>query len=168
MENTKTTEEVTPVSSNEQPTQETATVAPTVEIPPMQEVISQVQKDINPDRLIQALYWIWDGFGRTAMPMFLVHQTAKDVIANHDLKGDKVEVGVRRTEWLSGNKGILDIFAQPLFEDVNKAQYEFEGVPIIVHVYDDDDCIMNLDHKLYRHETFKLPNPYNRFEQLYG
>jgi hypothetical protein len=128
----------------------------------------KVQIKVSSEKLLNALYWIWDAFERANMPFFLVNQTAKDATNDHDLTGDKVEIGVRRLEWVSGGRRILDSFIQPIAEDTTKAEYNHEGVPVIVHIYDDHDCIINTDSKIYRHELFKLPNPYSAFEQIYG
>lgn len=127
-----------------------------------------IDPSIDPDKLLVALYWIWDAFERTNMPFFLVKQTAKDVMAHKNLTGNKVTVGVRRNEWISGARRILDAFIQPIDENENVALYEHQGVPIEVYVYEDHDCIINTDMIRYRHEEFKLPNPYSTFEQIYG
>lgn len=147
------------------------TTMPTAATPvPSQVVTPEVFRahDLPSEKLLNALYWIWDAFSRAHVPFFLVGQTAKDAMANKELTGDKVTVGTRRMEWVSGGRRILDAFAQPLEEDQNKATYEFEGTLVIVHVYDDHDCIMNTDSINYKYESFKVPNPYKTFEEIYG
>lgn len=127
---------------------------------PLQEFSSQ--------QLLDALYWIWDAFERSNVPFFLVFQTAEDAIKQHDLTGDRVEIGVRRMEWVSGGKRIIDAFVMPLSEGKDEAIYEYRGVPVIVHVYDDSDCVVQTDMVRYRYEEFKIPNPYSKFKELYG
>jgi hypothetical protein len=142
MENTKTTETITQTPPN---------------------------GDLPAEKLLAALYYIWDAFERANMPFFLVYQTARDVMLNHDLTGSKVEVGVRGVEWISGAKRVFDNFAgEPLEETPEKATYMHVGVPIVVHVYQkDDECIVQTDMVRYRYEEFKVPNPYQRFLEVY-
>ncbi len=132
--------------------------------------ISEPQAPVSrePQQLLNALYWVWDAFERAAVPFFLVGQTAQDVIANKDLSGDKVEAGIRKMDWISGAKRVLDVFITPKEETETHALYEFEGIPVVLHIYEDSDCIINTDSKVYRYETFKVPNPMSEFERIYG
>lgn len=123
---------------------------------------------VSADKLLQALYKIWDAFERANVPFFLVHQTAEDAMKQRDLTGDKVEVGVRRMEWISGGRRIIDGFITPVSEDKDAALYEFDGVPVIVHVYDDHECIIQTDMVRYRYEEFKVPNPYETFQKVFS
>jgi hypothetical protein len=129
---------------------------------------TKIQSTTNPDELLKALYWIWDVFDRCNVPFFLVNQTAKDVIAQRDLTGNKIEVGIRRNEWVSGGKRLIDAFATPTSETDNGATYQFEGVPIFLYVYDTSDCIEQTDMVRYKYEQFKVPNPYSKFIEIYG
>jgi len=130
----------------------------------------QVQqiKTYEPQQLLNALYWIWDVFDRCNVPFFLVNQTAKDVIAQRDLTGNKIEVGIKQTEWISGGRRLLDAFATPLSETEDSATYQFEGIPVILHVYKPSECIEQTDMVRYRYEQFKVPNPYSKFVEIYG
>lgn len=118
--------------------------------------------------LLQALYYVWDAFERSNVPFFLTGQTAEDAMANKDLSGEIVTVGVRRVEWVSGGGRVFRTFmGEPISEDPGRATYRYENVPIYIGIYDDHDCIIGTDSINYRYETFRVPNPYSTFTQLF-
>lgn len=130
---------------------------------------SVIKHDIPHERLLKALYWVWDAFDRSMVDFFLINQTYKDARKNKDLSGDKLEIGIRRMEWVGGGRRLLDTFmGLPLEETPTVARYEYEGVPVLLHIYDDSDCITALDSLVYAREIFKIPNPYSKFEEIYG
>lgn len=125
--------------------------------------------EIDPHRLLAALYYIWDAFERSSLPFFLVKETAESVMKQHDLKGDKIDVGVRDMEWRGGSERIFKTFmGEAEIETDSEAIYTFEGVPIVVHIYPDHECLRQTDNILYKNEDFRVPNPYSQFKQLYG
>lgn len=129
----------------------------------------KVQAKHTSEELLNALYWIWDAFDRANVQFFLVHQTAEDAMKNYDLTGDKVEVGIRRNEWVSGGRRLLDAFLDtPLTESDTTAEYVHDGVTILLHNYDDIPSIMQLNPIIYRNESFTVPNPYSEFKEIYG
>ena len=126
------------------------------------------------DELMAALIWVWDSFDRAGMTMLAVFDTAKQIQKNEDLSGDGIDVAVRRLEWESGGKSILDAFLEHynisyrISDNGKLAVYDHYGVPIRVHILEENECLSNYDTVVYRMEHFKLPNPYSKFEQLYG
>jgi hypothetical protein len=132
--------------------------------------IQPITTKYSPQQLLDALYYIWDAFERSNMPFFLVWDTARQAILNADLRGDKVEVGVRAVEWRSGAKRIFDAFVnEPIEEESDTVTYEFHGVPVIVHIFEKDhECIVQTDMVRYRYEEFKVPNPYQKFIEVFG
>lgn len=128
----------------------------------------QSTKTIIPNDLLQALYKIWDAFERANVEFFLVGDTYYAAKANRDLTGDRVTVGIRKNEWISGGRRLIDAFITPVSETEDMALYEFEGVPVEVRVYKDSDCILNCDTINYRYESFKTPNPYSEFVKQYA
>lgn len=115
--------------------------------------------------LLKALYWAFDIFERAAMPFFLVYKTAEDVLETKQLEGDAIQVGVRDVEWASGARRIQDPYTE-----VEENVFEFKSgdVPIILHIFKDDQCIKVPDSKVYYNEVFNMPNPYSRFKEIYG
>jgi len=140
-----------------------------VPMPPLKAVASSFADSINKythQKMLQALYWIWDGFDRALMKMFVVGKTYDSVKNNKDLEGDKIEVGVRKLEWDSGSKNILDAFVgQPTSSSEDSVTYDYNGIPVIVHIYPEDTSITSLDTKMYFGENFCMPTPYSRFEK---
>lgn len=105
---------------------------------------------------------------RALINFFVIGDTAKAVINNVDMYGDKVTVGVRRLEWESGARNIADSFATPVSDEGNVVRYTApNGVPIILYVLEDDPCINTPNQKIYHSEFIKFPNPYTRFMELY-
>src|SRR4051812_21894106 len=96
---------------------------------------------LDPQKLLDTLYKVWDAFGRSSMPYFLIGKTYHDAKLGHELKGDKIELGVRRNEWNSGNKRLLDSLITADSETTDVARYTLDGVPVEVHIYADSDCI---------------------------
>jgi len=121
------------------------------------------------EELLPALYWIWDGFDRALMGMFLVSKTAEDVMSKLHLEGDGIYVGVRRLEWDSESRSILDAFLGKGIEvKKDKFKYNFDGIPVYIYVFDEDLCILNTDTVLYEQENFCLPNTYKQFIERFG
>ena len=128
-----------------------------------------VKVEIPSEKLLKALYFLWDAFDRTACPFFLVNDTYKKARFHKDLTGDKIEVGVRKVEWISGGGRILrEFLGQPLEETETLATYEYEGVPIHINLYEDHSTVIALDTMMYRNERWNIPNPYSEFEKVYG
>lgn len=126
-------------------------------------------QSIPPDQLLVALYYVWDAFDRCNVPYFLVNQTAEDAIAGRNLTGNCIEIGIRRTEWISGGRRLIDNFlGLPVEESPTLATYKHEGVPILLYNYEDHECIVQTDMIHYAHEEFKVPNPYSAFKEIYG
>lgn len=121
------------------------------------------------DELLKSLYWIWDGFDRAMMRMFLVYGTAESVLNHMLLDGEGVHVGVRKSEYLSGSKPILLAFAGNPEEKEGYDVYKcpLSEAPVFVHYFDEDECIKSTDLVQYQHEFFRLPNPYSKFIELW-
>ncbi len=121
---------------------------------------------LSHENLLKALYWAFDIFERAAMPFFLVYSTAESVFGKKELEGDSVHVGVRINEWTSGMRRVQDSYRV-----IGDNTFEFtslEGVPITLHVFEDDHCIRATDSQVYYNEIFQLPNPYSRFLEVYA
>ena len=133
------------------------------------------QEAIDSQELLDALYWMWDALERSSMGFFLIHQTYEDAKKGNPLTGDKVELGVRKNEWVSGGKRILDAFIKPTSETLTEAVYLYKKVnsknvpvKIIIHIYEDSPCITSLDMIHYMYERWSVPNPYSEFIKIYG
>ena len=120
------------------------------------------------DELLKALYWFHDFMERPMIKYFLVGSTAESALKNGMLEGDKVEVGVRRLEWISGGSRIAENFAVADSKTDDLCIYVSDGVPIHVNIFDDIQEILSCDTRLYEHEYFFIPNPYNSFKQIWS
>lgn len=127
--------------------------------------------DLGHDKLLEALFFFWDGFERSSIDFFLIGDTCKQVKADKELSGDKLTLGVRRLEWDSGQGRVFEAFMEhekqtPLKKD-DLLIYDFKGVPVFVYLYEDNPCLTGLDIVFYANETFNTPNPYNTFAEKY-
>lgn len=120
------------------------------------------------DDLLKALYWIWDVMDKASMGVFLIHDTAESAMNHKLLTGNSIHVGVRRLEWESGNRRIVDSIAIPVEQTDNVFTYMHGDVPVVLHVFDEDESISSTDQILYEREYFKVPNPYSRFVEVFG
>ena len=141
-------------------------------IPTSMAAIDAVIKELDSQILLDALYFIWDAAERGQLQMFLIGDTARDVMANTDLVGDKITVGVRRNEWESGQGRIAQMFMEhelrsPMKVEPAMLTYTYQGVPIVIKIYEDNPTLMGMDVAFYRYETFNLPNPYSLFKEKY-
>lgn len=133
-----------------------------------QPIVEVPKQTFTHDQLLQALYWVHDLMDRALVPFFLVKDTAQSMIENSQLKGDALHVGVRHNAWHTGNLRIVEAFA--LAEEKTKEyfKYDYNGVPIYIHIYKDHPCITSLNTRMYEREFFSLPNPYSEFLEIYS
>lgn len=129
----------------------------------------QPEKQFTHEQLLSALYFIWDAFDRGPVEFFLVRDTAKQAKEGKNLSGNGIDVGVRKLEWISGGKRVMDNFTgQYLVKENNElSEYIWAHVPVRVHVYSDNECLASFDTIMYEHESFSLPNPYDKFVEKY-
>ncbi len=121
------------------------------------------------DELLEALYWMHQIFERANMTMVLIRETGEAANNDRPLTGDGVYVAARKLEWDSGARGVIDSMAQfSEWTDELVTYMANNGVPVYVKICEDDYCISSPDQKLYMHEYVKLPNPFNRFEEVFG
>ncbi len=133
----------------------------------------KAESKFDHDELRSALYWAWDAFDRAGILFFCIFKTGEQVRHNDPLSGDGLDLGVRKLEWVSGAKPVLDAFLDhndiKIDDQGDIVTYDYLGVPVRMHILDpDDDCLFNADTVVYEVEHFRIPNPYERFEQLYG
>lgn len=136
-----------------------------------QEAALNQPADIGHDKLLAALYLLWDGFDRANMLFFACGTTGKQMHEDRNLAGDHLDIGVRKLEWTSGNKSIFDDFAASNYrlikDDGEVAEYKVQDVPVKIHIFEDNPYITQCDSRVYFNETFNLPNPYDLFEKEY-
>ena len=122
--------------------------------------------------LLDALYFAWDAAERGQLDLFLIKDTARQAKADKDLVGDCITVGARKSEWISGQGEIFrtcadHVVGKAVKADENEVIYEVNGVPVIIKLYDENECLKSFNPIFYRYETFNLPNPYDLFVEKY-
>jgi hypothetical protein len=146
-------------------------IVPVPEIPQIHPVVADKPVvELPHDQLMKGLYFLLDAFDRAQVTFFLVRQTAKDAINQHQLTGDHLDVGVRNNEWINGNQEILF----PYFDQENvvlkselpdSLTYEWQDIPFTIHFYNDNECITALNTVAYEYEGWYIPNQFERFEK---
>lgn len=129
-----------------------------------------IDKSLPSDKLLEALYFIWEASDRGQLDMFLVGDTAKQVIAQEELSGDKITVGVRKNQWISGQGRIVRDYLQHelrRYIDERDPEFTYQGVPIVIKQYEDNPCLQSLNPIFYKYETFHIPDPYKEFVEKY-
>lgn len=130
------------------------------------------QKTYPHEELLAALYWIYDVFERANMNFFVIDDTAHQMRRLDTLSGPQISIGIRLLEWMSGSKTLLDTYFQDDSIDVTLEQDKVtyispNGVPVVLYIFDGDETITSLDQIQYASEFFQIPNPIDRFEELY-
>jgi hypothetical protein len=115
------------------------------------------------DQLLKALYWTWDVMERSSINLYVLENAYEAVSKNMPITGNSLSVSVRKNEWNSGARNVAVTFAPPLTETEDLVTYEYEGVPIKVHLLKDSETLINADTKVYHAEYFKYPNTYSQF-----
>lgn len=141
--------------------------------PLMRKIIADIDKQLNSNDLLQALYLIWEAAERGGLDIFLVGDTAQQVKADQELKGDRITVGARRNEWVSGMGRIAQMYLEhevgsPTKSDKDGLVYTTRsGVPIHIKLFEENPYLSSFEVVFYRYETFNLPNPYTKFVAEY-
>lgn len=124
--------------------------------------------DLGHDKLLSTLYFIFDAFERSGLDFFLVKQTAKDAIAEHQLTGDHIDIGIRNLEWANDQKDVLFPYfdqehVEKLKEEPGILEFKWQDVPFTIHFYDDNPCTTALIPLVYENEHWKIPNQFDVF-----
>ena len=121
--------------------------------------------------LLKALFFFWDGFERSTMNFFLVKDTARQVMADQSLTGDRLTLGIRKNEWVGGQQRVFQAFME--HEKIlptrveNGLLFTYFEVPVYLYIYKDNPCLDALDIVFYENDTFNIPNPFKEFCDTY-
>lgn len=125
---------------------------------------TEQKQTLSHDRLLKTLYFMLDLFSRGNIPFFLMGETANQVKHDKPLSGDKLELGIRYLDFQPRTLSILAAFYFADEVNEHEIKYTYEGVPVSVKVvYSDDPMFTSLDTKMYMHDNFSLPNPFERY-----
>lgn len=145
---------------------------PTQPIKTPNPVVQKQLDNLGNEKLMEALFFFWDGFERATMNFFLVKDTAKQIIDNQPLSGDKITLGIRRMEWNGGQERVFGGFIE--YENIvqekisdNHIVFTYKNVPVHLYIYEDNPSIDALDIVFYNNETWNIPNPFKTFEEKY-
>src|SRR5258708_960227 len=135
-------------------------------------IVEKFTPSLPHEQLLAALFFFWDGFERASMNFFLIRDTARQVMADTNLSGDKLTLGIRRMEWNGGQARVFQAFMEheqikPIKKGEDYYLFDYKGVPVYLYVYDENPCLDALDIVFYNNETFNTPNPFDAFCEKY-
>ena len=79
-------------------------------------------------------------------------------MADKELTGDRLTLGIRRNEWVGGQDRIFKAFME--HEKIPHAimehgfRFKYMGVPVYLYIYDNNPCLDALDIVFYNNDTF--------------
>lgn len=131
-------------------------------------------KVFTTDQLNEALYHLVDVCDRCLIPYLLLDETARSIIQDNRLQGERVSIGVRTGDMTEGAKSTLKTLASPTydirlgmdnFEGLeNGYSWTFRGIPIIIQVIKRNyGFITNPDYTFYMGEQYNVPNPWDKY-----
>lgn len=132
--------------------------------------------EFTTDQLNEALYHLVDVCDRCLIPFVLLNETARSIIQDNSLKGERVSIGVREADMTGGAKSTLKTLASSTY-DINLGIKDFEeldngymwnykGIPISIQVIKRTyGFITNPDYTFYWGEQYNVPNPFAKYWQ---
>lgn len=127
-------------------------------------VIVEEKKAFSHEKLMKALYFMYDLFSRANMPFFLLDETAKYARENKLMEGDHITCGIRAVDFQTRSLGILEAFQHADSIENNEIRYTVEGVPVTVKIIKSSEPMFtNPDTFMYQYEFFSIPNPFSLY-----
>lgn len=126
-------------------------------------------KTLSFDELREAL-WHFENLADRMLTRFLLFgDTARSIVDNRTLKGDKIEVGMKR-EWLIPEAlSVLKQYSNGLEKTKKGYKMEYEGVPIYLTVYERKyDVLKNPDTVSFINTPYLIPNPFEEYWKMRG
>lgn len=125
------------------------------------------KKQFTSEQLEAALMFAMDTFMDAGMEFFAMGSTAENIYNNEWLTGDKVQLGIKKSELMPGSIDILKISNPSIDVGDRKIIMEYEGVPIEVRIIKKHYRVLdNLDIVMYAYEQFFLPTPFDAFLRM--
>ena len=116
------------------------------------------------EKLLKALYFMFDLFSRANVNFFLLGNTAKCAKENKLLEGDSVTIGIRALDVQERSLGILEAFQRADTINDSEIKYTIDGVPVIVKIIrSSEPMFTNCDTFMYQYEFFSIPNPFDEY-----
>lgn len=132
-------------------------------------------KTFSPVELEEALYNATDILDRCMLPYVLLRETARDVNAGPEVlhEADGVYIGIEERYMTPEVWSNIGTFSRNVDLHYGMTDYvrtnngfgwKHNGVPIIVQIIERDyKMIHNPDIKLFRLESYRIPNPFDKY-----
>lgn len=105
---------------------------------------------------------------RTFFPLILAGDTAYSIVKNTRPKEEKITFQIRHTDWTKFAKNmLLTVLPQAKITDKN-ITFDFNGVPIEIKLVKRDKYLKRPDMVIYNHETYWIPNPFDKYWKARG
>jgi hypothetical protein len=124
------------------------------------------KKTFSHDQLWAALRDVEDLMERCAAPMFLLADTAKQVLEDKPLTVDRIEVGLRRAELMDSRISTMKMLRPGIVINESECLYDTNGVPVFIQIFEKEhEFFKNLDTCMYLVGNYKIPNPFDKYYQ---
>lgn len=126
------------------------------------------------EALEKALQHVEDMFDRCVCPFFLLGETLRSITQDNQIKGNKVELGVKVKQL---TPEVLVTFTSPDFStnltdfihNDKMLSYKVEGVSVEIKIiHKKFKCLDNLDSLLYKWGDYLIPNPLEDYWKVKG
>lgn len=132
----------------------------------------QIHKSFSHGDLLNVMYFIWDAFDKTGIKFFPVRETARLMLAEKELEGDYLDIGVRALEFNKDARFVINSYFDNMKCIVNKQtdmlwECKYAGIPFTLHIYPENECIHELDQRQYEYEAWYFPQRFEEFCERY-
>lgn len=116
------------------------------------------------EKLEAALLYVNDTFARVFLPVIVLGETARSIKEDDRLQGSKIEVGIRQKQYTREVESCFRDSFNDLIRNGNVLKTHFEGVDIEIKIITRQYSFFKYtDTIFYGPETYKLPNPFNKY-----
>lgn len=131
---------------------------------------------LSEQQLLEALWHAQEIMERCLFPFVLLGETARSIVEDKAIKGDKITFGVRRADALTHYTNTLSTLASNIDFHVGIQDYRqtpegffwtFKGIPIEIKViHNKYNYFDNPDQVYFWGETLKIPNPFSKYYSM--
>ena len=129
-----------------------------------------IKTSINLEQLDKALQGVEDLFDRAhRCPILLLGQTARSIIDDGQVTGNKLEIGVKQNQLTPEVRSVLRELVKDLQELPDHLEFTMNEVPIFVRIIKRDYSFLKMpDSLVYKWADYCIPNPFEVYWQVRG
>lgn len=121
------------------------------------------------EELNAALLQVADYFERAVCPFLLLDETARSVKVDSQVKGKRIDIGVKRKHLARSTGGILRMLIKDLDEGEKVWKFKVKDVPVKMKILErESKYTTNPDGVVYRFDDYFVPNPFEGYWKVRG